>query len=63
MYLFRPILAGLDAKYNLSASVIDPYFGLNAVSKALNESNLSEFVGYIMIALLIGFALNIVLVL
>lgn len=34
---FRPILAGLDAKYNLSASVIDPYFGLNAVSKALNE--------------------------
>lgn len=60
---FRPILAGLDAKYQLSASVIDPYFGLNAVSKALNENNLSEFVGYIMIALLIGFALNIVLVL
>lgn len=58
---FRPILAGLNEKYKLSASVIDPYFGLNAVSSAL--SNIGESVSWVMLSLLIGFFLNIVLVL
>ena len=28
---FRPVLVGLEARFNLSAMVIDPYFGQNAV--------------------------------
>ena len=27
---FRPILTGLNMKYELNAAVVDPYFGLNA---------------------------------
>lgn len=58
---FRPILAGLDKKYALSASVIDPYFGLNAVNSALES--IGQTVTWVMVSLLIGFGLNIVLVL
>ena len=29
---FRPILVGLKDRFNLSAVVIDPYFGQNAVT-------------------------------
>lgn len=58
---FRPILAGLNEKYKLSASVIDPYFGLNAVSSVLES--IGESVSWVMLSLLIGFFLNILLVL
>ena len=58
---FRPILAGLNGRYNLNAAVIDPYFGLNAVNTALESIGLTT--SWTMIALLIGFILNIVLVL
>ncbi len=58
---FRPILAGLNERFGLNAAVIDPYFGLNAVNKALESIGLST--SWTMIALLIGFGLNILLVL
>ncbi|WP_064605538.1 PTS ascorbate transporter subunit IIC [Streptobacillus moniliformis] len=58
---FRPILAGLNTKYNLSASVIDPYFGLNAVNSALETIGLTA--AWVMFSLLIGFGINILLVL
>lgn len=58
---FRPILAALNDKYNLSAAVIDPYFGLNAVDSALKAAGQTASV--VMIALLIGFGINILLVL
>ncbi len=58
---FRPILAGLNDRFGLNAAVIDPYFGLNAVNKALESIGLST--SWTMIALLIGFGLNILLVL
>lgn len=57
---FRPILAGLNNRFGLNAAVIDPYFGLNAVNNALSSIGLTT--SWTMIALLIGFALNIVLV-
>lgn len=57
---FRPILAGLKDRFHLNAAVIDPYFGLNAVYGALKSINVS--MSYTMIALLIGFILNILLV-
>lgn len=58
---FRPILAGLNDRFGLNAAVIDPYFGLNAVNSALESVGLTT--SWTMIALLIGFTLNIVLVL
>lgn len=58
---FRPILAGLNGRFNLNAAVIDPYFGLNAVNSALTELGLS--VSLTMIALVVGFSWNILLVL
>lgn len=57
---FRPILAGLNDRFGLNAAVIDPYFGLNAVNSALESIGLTT--SWTMIALLIGFSLNIVLV-
>lgn len=57
---FRPILAGLADRFDLKAAVIDPYFGLNAVDSALKSINLTTT--YTMIALVIGFLLNILLV-
>lgn len=58
---FRPILAGLGGRFKLEAAVIDPYFGLNAVNAALESIGLTT--SWTMISLLIGFVLNIVLVL
>lgn len=58
---FRPILAGLNDRFGLNAAVIDPYFGLNAVNSALESVGLST--SWTMISLLIGFGLNILLVL
>lgn len=58
---FRPILAGLNDRFGLNAAVIDPYFGLNAVNSALESIGLTT--SWTMIALLIGFILNILLVL
>ncbi len=57
---FRPILAGLNERFGLNAAVIDPYFGLNAVNSALESIKVTT--SWTMIALLIGFSLNIVLV-
>ncbi len=57
---FRPILAALKTKFGLDAAVIDPYFGLQAVTNGLTKNNL---VDNTMMVLLIGFVVNIVLVL
>ena len=58
---FRLILAWLNGRFGLNAAVIDPYFGLNAVNTALESIGMTT--SWTMIALLIGFILNIVLVL
>ncbi|MBC1522281.1 PTS ascorbate transporter subunit IIC [Listeria aquatica] len=58
---FRPILAGLNDRFHLDAAVIDPYFGLNAVNAAMKSIGLTT--SWTMIALLVGFVLNILLVL
>lgn len=34
---FRPILVGLNERFQLNAVVIDPYFGLNAANEALES--------------------------
>ena len=34
---FRPILAGLKDRFNLTAAVIDPYYGQNAVTAGVEE--------------------------
>lgn len=57
---FRPILAGLNGRFNLNATVIDPYFGLLAVDEALKAIGSTST--YTLIALLIGFFWNILLV-
>jgi len=68
---FRPILVGLQERFNISAMVIDPYFGQNAVSAGLEaakggEGAVSFLNGYsdsnFMILLLFALILNIVLV-
>lgn len=58
---FRPILAGLNGKFGLNAAVIDPYFGLNAANKALESIGIST--AWTMIALVVGFSFNMLLVL
>lgn len=58
---FRPILAGLNDRFGLGAVVIDPYFGLNAVTGAMKDIGVSA--SWTMISLLIAFGLNILLVL
>ena len=35
---FRPILVGLKDRFNLSAMVIDPYFGQNAVTEGVSPT-------------------------
>ena len=54
---FRPILAGLKDRFNLSACVIDPYYGQNAVQEAM-ESIGKTFADTMML-LLIAFIINI----
>lgn len=58
---FRPILAGLNDRFKLNAAVIDPYFGLAAAQKAIEAAGAS--LGWTMMALVVGFFWNILLVL
>lgn len=57
---FRPILAGLKDRFNLTACVIDPYYGQNAVQEAMEAAGKS-FADTMML-LLIAFIINILLV-
>ncbi|WP_298579090.1 PTS ascorbate transporter subunit IIC [uncultured Olegusella sp.] len=64
---FRPILVGLQARFNLSAMVIDPYFGQNAVQAGMEDAAAPAFIAgrsfsSVMFLLLFAFILNIVLV-
>ena len=58
---FRPVLVGLKDRFNMSAMVIDPYFGQNAVTAGVKEVFGKDF-GNVMILLLIAFIINILLV-
>ena len=58
---FRPILVGLKDKFNLSAMVIDPYFGQNAVTAGV-ETVFGRTFGQVMMLVLIAFVFNILLV-
>ncbi|SJZ46418.1 PTS system IIC component, L-Asc family (TC 4.A.7) [Pilibacter termitis] len=58
---FRPILAGLKTRFNLDATVIDPYFGQNAITEGV-EKTFGKSFGDAMILLLIAFIFNILLV-
>lgn len=58
---FRPILAGLKDRFNLTAAVIDPYFGQAAAQKAVES--IGRSFGMMMMVLLVAFIFNIVLVL
>lgn len=57
---FRPILAGLSTRFNLSAAVIDPYFGQSAALSAIE--NVGRTTALTMVALLVAFVFNILLV-
>jgi ascorbate PTS system EIIC component len=57
---FRPILVGLKDRFQLTATVIDPYFGQNAVTAGLTA--IGKSFSAVMTLLLIAFILNIVLV-
>ncbi|MDO4926174.1 MAG: PTS ascorbate transporter subunit IIC [Turicibacter sp.] len=56
---FRPILVGLNDKFNLNAVVIDPYFGLNAANEAIEAIGASA--ALCMTSLLVAFIWNIIL--
>ena len=58
---FRPILAGLRERFNLTACVIDPYYGQNAVTAGVEEVFGKGF-SQVMTLLLIAFIVNILLV-
>lgn len=58
---FRPILAGLRDRFQLSAVVIDPYYGQNAVTEGIEQIFGVNF-SYAMTLLLIAFVVNILLV-
>ena len=58
---FRPILVGLADRFKLSAVVIDPYFGQNAVTAGLPETFNRTF-SQVMLLLLIAMVFNILLV-
>lgn len=64
---FRPILVGLQARFNLAAMVIDPYFGQNAVQAGMEDAAAPAFIAgrsfsSVMFLLLFAFILNIALV-
>ncbi|MCI6273191.1 MAG: PTS ascorbate transporter subunit IIC [Coriobacteriaceae bacterium] len=66
---FRPILVGLESRFNLSAMVIDPYFGQNAIQAAMEDTGAGALpfisgksFSLVMFLLLFAFVLNIVLV-
>ena len=58
---FRPILAGLQARFHLTACVIDPYYGQNAVTDGV-EKVFGKGFSQAMTLLLIAFIVNILLV-
>lgn len=58
---FRPVLAGLKDRFELSAAVIDPYFGQAAAQAAVE--NIGRSFSLMMVVLLIAFTMNILLVL
>ncbi|MBR0076038.1 MAG: hypothetical protein IJP96_09820, partial [Synergistaceae bacterium] len=58
---FRPILVGLKERFNLTACVIDPYYGQNAVTAGVEEVFGKGF-SQVMTLLLIAFIVNIILV-
>lgn len=58
---FRPVLAGLKERFELSAAVIDPYFGQTAAQ--MSVENIGRSFSMMMMVLLIAFAINILLVL
>jgi len=58
---FRPILTGLKDRFNLTACVIDPYYGQNAVTAGVEEVFGKGF-SQVMTLLLIAFIVNILLV-
>ena len=58
---FRPILAGLKDRFNLTATVIDPYYGQNAVTAGVEEQFGAAFSSALTL-LLIAFLVNILLV-
>ena len=58
---FRPILAGLKDRFGLTAAVIDPYYGQNAVTEGVEEVFGKGF-SQAMTLLLIAFIVNILLV-
>ena len=55
---FRPILAGLKDRFGLTAAVIDPYYGQNAVTEGVEEVFGKGF-SQAMTLLLIAFIVNI----
>ncbi len=57
---FRPILAALKDRFNLSAAVIDPYFGQSAAQAAVE--NIGRSFTMMMVVLLVAFIFNIFLV-
>lgn len=57
---FRPILAGLNQRFNLNAAVIDPYFGQNAAQHAMEA--VGRTTSLLFLGLLVAFFVNIVLV-
>ena len=57
---FRPILAGLRDRFNLTACVTDPYYGQNAVQEAMNS--IGKSFADTMMLLLVAFIINILLV-
>jgi len=58
---FRPILAGLNQRFNLNAAVIDPYFGQAAAQAAVE--GIGRSFTMMMQVLLIAFIWNLLLVL
>ena len=57
---FRPILAGLNQRFNLNAAVIDPYFGQNAAQHAMEA--VGRTTSLLFLGLLVAFFVNILLV-
>ena len=58
---FRPVLAGLKDRFELSAAVIAPYFGQAAAQASVE--NIGRSFSMMMMVLLIAFTMNILLVL
>ncbi|VWL85689.1 PTS ascorbate transporter subunit IIC [Oceanivirga miroungae] len=58
---FRPILVGLRDKFHLSAMVIDPYFGQNAVQAGV-EKVFGKSFSNVVLLLAIAFITNLILV-